>query len=484
VRIIQLPSVRVCVASAFLTAACAAHPSHAAAETVVEAPAAERPAGDAERAPEVPRLDVRKVAHDREIQARLQSVLEATTWFQETQVRVDDGVVFLDGRTQKQELKEWAGQLARNTQDVAAVVNRIEVTTPPAWDLSEAESGVREIWRDFVQSLPFILFGTIVLALSAVGGFLVARSVGSLLQRRIRARLLRAVFARTVGIFVFLAGIYVVLRVAGLTQLALTVVGGTGLFGLAVGIAFRDITENFLASIFLSMQRPFETGDLVEVVGITGYVQQLNVRTTVLMNLEGNLVQVPNALVYKNTLRNFTVNPKRRESFEVGIGYEDPIDKAQELVRDVLARHPAVLDDPEPWVLADRFGPSTVQLRIYFWLNGHEHSWLKVRSSVIRLVKLAFQRGGISMPDESREVIFPQGVPVSTRPAPPGDEGSSAGEPESRSVGREHEKHVVATKAEGGLSSEAAELGRQAREAQPVGKGENLLERTRREGSK
>jgi small conductance mechanosensitive channel len=480
----QLPAIRVCLALAILAAACAAPPSEAAPETLVEAPATRRTAEDAERASEVPRLDVRKVAHDTEIRQRLQSVLDATTWFQGTQVRVEDGVVFLDGRTQKQELKEWAGQLARKTQDVAAVVNRIEVTAPPAWDLSEAGSGMREIWRDFVRSLPFILFGAIVLALSAVGGFLVARSVGSLLRRRIRARLLRTVFARTAGIFVFLAGIYVVLRVAGLTQLALTIVGGTGLFGLAVGIAFRDITENFLASIFLSMQRPFETGDLVEVVGITGYVQQLNVRTTVLMNLDGNLVQIPNALVYKNTLRNFTVNPKRRESFEVGIGYEDPIDKAQELVRDVLARHPAVLDDPEPWVLADRFGPSTVQLRIYFWLNGHEHSWLKVRSSVIRLVKLAFQKGGISMPDESREVIFPQGVPVSAWPAPSGDESASAGDPESRSAGHEHEKHVVVTKAEGGLSSEADELGRQAREAQPVGKGENLLERATREGSK
>ena len=63
---------------------------------------------------------------------------------------------------------------------------------------------------------------------------------------------------------IFLFGTYIVLRVCGLTQLALTVVGGTGLIGLAVGLAFKDITENFLASIVLSMQRPFETGDLLE----------------------------------------------------------------------------------------------------------------------------------------------------------------------------------------------------------------------------
>jgi hypothetical protein len=81
----------------------------------------------------------------------------------------------------------------------------------------------------------------------------------------------------------------------------------------------------------------------------------------------------------------------------------------------------AVLNDPEPAVLVDSLGRSTVNLRVYFWLNGHENSWLKVRSSVIRLVKLAFQQQGISMPDEAREVVFPQGIspsPCSTRHRP------------------------------------------------------------------
>src|SRR5690606_22705702 len=117
----------------------------------------------------------------------------------------------------------------------------------------------------------------------------------------------------------------IILRVFGLTQLAMTVVGGTGLIGLALGIAFRDITENFLASIFLSMHRPFETGDLVEITGETGYVQQLNVRTTILMTLDGNLVQIPTASVYKNNLRNFTTNANRRVDFAVGICYDDSI---------------------------------------------------------------------------------------------------------------------------------------------------------------
>jgi small conductance mechanosensitive channel len=222
------------------------------------------------------------------------------------------------------------------------------------------------------------------------------------------------------------------------------------------------------------MQQPFEMGDLVEIAGVTGYVQQLNVRTTILMTLEGNLVQIPNASVYKSNIRNFTTNPNRREVFEVGIGYDDSINDAQEIARKVLAEHPAVLNDPEPAVLVDSLGRSTVNLRVYFWLNGHENSWLKVRSSVIRLVKLAFQQQGISMPDEAREVVFPQGIPVTLIDATPADaRRCDAGKTTSTEPPPE-DLAAVSTKAEAGLYSEAAVIEEQARQVQPL-KKENLL---------
>jgi small-conductance mechanosensitive channel len=421
---------------------------------------------------------VQPIAHDAEIRQRLQSVMEATGWFDAPAVKVVNGVVFLGGRAESDAIRQWAGDLARNTQDVVAVANRIELTQPSAWDFQGAWDGLAGLARDFISSIPLIVIAVLILALSAGGGWLTARKSQTLLAGRVRARLLRAVLAWGLGVIVFLAGTYIVLRVSGLTQLALTIIGGTGLIGLAVGIAFRDITENFLASVFLSVQRPFGTGDLVEIVGVTGYVQQLNIRTTVLLTLDGNLVQIPNSVVYKSTLHNFTATPNRRETFVVGIGYDDAIDEAQEVARKVLADHPAVLSKPEPWVLADDLGKATVNLRIYFWLDGHEHSWLKVRSSVIRLVKRAFQEHGISMPDEAREIIFPRGVPVTLlevnhEPAPVRESIiSRGGQPRQESM------DAVSTKAEAGLSNEAGILEEQARQATPVDEGENLLATT------
>ena len=309
------------------------------------------------------------------------------------------------------------------------------------------------------------MVAVVVIALS----WIFARITVYLLRRglleRSLSQLLREVLARAGGLLIMLAGLYLVLRIAGLTQLALTVVGGTGLIGLVLGIAFRDITENFLASLFLSLQQPFREGDLVEVASVTGYVQRLTSRTTVLMTLDGNQVQVPNATVFKSTIRNYTSNPNRRDDFIVGIGYDDPIPFAQDVALKVLAEHPAVLGEPEPLVLVDNLGSSTVNLRVYFWLDGSRHSWLKVKSSVIRLTKRAFQEAGISLPDEAREVTFPNGVPVRMM------EGEGVLQP-----GREKptaEAETAVTKAEAGLQSEAGEIKEQARKSWTP--GENLL---------
>jgi small-conductance mechanosensitive channel len=421
------------------------------------------------------KVDVKPVAHDEDIRKRLQRVLDATDWFTDPQVRVEEGVVFLNGKVESDELKKWASDLAHNTQDVVAVVNRLQVAQQSVWDFRQAWSGVMRLWRDFIRALPFLVFALLILALSVGSALLTIRGVQALLRPRIRTKLLQNVIARTAGGFVLICGVYLILRISGLTQLALTLVGGTGLVGLIIGIAFRDITENFLASIFLSMQPPFETGDLVEISGVTGYVEQLNMRTTILMTLDGNLVQIPNAGVYKSTLSNFTTNANRRESFVVGIGYDDAINEAQEIARGVLADHPAVLNDPEPAVLADNLGASTVNLRVYFWINGREHSWLKVRSSVIRLVKRAFQEHGISMPDEAREVVFPRGIPITMLEGKPAEAHAAEKGKRFSAEARHEELDVVSTKAEAGLYSEATVIKKQARQAQPLKEGENLL---------
>jgi small conductance mechanosensitive channel len=450
-------------------------------------PAAARAQGTPTPAPretpiEAPdQVDVQPQARDDEIRARLEDILGATGWYDDPTVEVQNGVVFLRGQAETAEYKKWAGDLARSTQDVAAVVNQMDVVVPDVWDFEPALAALREQGRGVVRALPVAVFSLLILGIAWGLAWLAAKVTGNSLRRRDTNPLLVNVIRRGVGLFVFVLGLYVVFQVAGLTSVALTVLGGTGLLGLILGIAFRDITENFLASIFLSMQNPFRTGDMVEIAGVTGFVQALTTRATVLMTVDGNHVQIPNATVYKSTIENYSSNPNRRLDFAVGIGFEDAIATAQEVALKVLEDHPAVLKEPEPSVLVESLGSATVNLRVFFWMDGSEYGWQKVRSSVIRLVKGAFQDEGISMPDEAREAIFPEGIAVQLFEPDDGraPEVAPTGRPVSPPAG---ETKAAFTKAEGSLRSEAPEIEKQALSSRTPEEGENLLKKRDEEG--
>jgi small-conductance mechanosensitive channel len=424
------------------------------------------------------KVDVSPIARDPQIRERLLNILRATDWFADPTVDVKEGIVFLGGQTTDQVHRQWAGDLARNTQDVVAVVNRINVATPRMWDLKPAAEGLRELSKDSIAAIPFVALGLIILLLSLLMAIMTGRLSARFLRRRIESPLLRDVVGKALGLFVMFLGVYLVLRVVGLTRLALSVIGGTGLIGLTLGIAFRDITENFLASIFLSMQRPFRTGDLVEIAGILGYVQRLTIRATMITTLDGNGVQLPNAIVYKSPIRNFTSNPKRRLQFDVGIGYAEIIANVQQIAMKVLSEHPAVLKEPEPSVLVENLEASSVNLRVYFWIDGTQNNWQKVRSSVLRLVKRAFQDAKITMPDASREVIFPHTVPIRLVREHPGE---TPGTPPSflgtEPPVKKAEPDAISTDAEGGLESNAEEIQEVAGSARPENGGANLLDR-------
>lgn len=356
-------------------------------------------------------VEVEPVANDQQIEARLLSILEATTWFRDPKVEVDEGVVFLSGGTSKDEHRTWAGDLARSTRDVVAVVNRIRVIEGPLWDLSLAWAEMESLAREFIQTLPLLVLGLILLILTYIFTLLCITLSRRIFARRIENHLLVGVISKALAVPIFLLGLYFVLRVTGLTQMAATVLGGTGLIGLVIGIAFRDIAENFLASVLLSVQRPFALGDLIEVQGELGIVQSVTTRGTLLMTPEGNHVQIPNSALYKSVIINRSSNPNIRCDFVILVDYRDTIATAQSCVMKILDEHQAVLNDPEPMVLVEELSSTTASLRAYFWVNDHETSAMKVKSSVIRMARAALQQAGLHVPATAHALLFPDPVP-------------------------------------------------------------------------
>lgn len=432
----------------------------------------------ASRAAAPPKVEVRPVVKDEQIRDRLDKILAATGWFKEVKVDVDEGVVFLQGRTSTKEHHAWAGDLAKQTEDVVAVVNQIQVERPPAFDVKPAIEQVEELLKSAVRASPIAVLALVVLLLSWFATKLTVRLSASFLERRLRNGLLVEVGSRTLAIPVFVCGLYLVLQISGLTGVAVTVAGGTGLAGLIVGIAFHDILENFLASILISVQHPFLVGDLIQVDNKMGFVQRVTTRGTVLMAYDGTYIQIPNSTMYKSTIHNFTANPKMRQEFVVAIGLTDPVDMAQNAAVKVLREHPAILQEPEPMVLVDEITGGGVNLRVYFWVDARQYSDLKVRSSAIRLVKTALQDAHMLSPDGIQRMVIPQAISVQVSErgngSARGDAAPTAAVPKRTSPG----STAIATTAEGDLGSDLADLQEQAAAAPLPETGTDLLSAT------
>lgn len=434
------------------------------------------PAHARDVAPAVPPQAVKIVpeASDAKIEERLQRILKSTGWFGATRVSVHDGVVFLDGTTETQEHRAWAGTLAESTQGTVAVVNRIEANADVGSTFARAGEEFTSFYRQMVGAWPLVALAALIVLATWLLSRLVATVVRQLFAGRIRSPLLLSVVARAFAIPVFLLGVYFVLQFSGLTRLAITVLGGTGLIGIIIGFGLRDIAENFLASILLSVRNPFHSGDLIDVGGHTGVVQNLNVRTTVLLTLDGNQVQIPNAIVYKSIIKNYSSIPSRRAEFAVGIGYESSAAKAQVLIAAVLQEHPAVLDTPEPLVLVEELGPATVNLRIYYWFDSATYSPYKINSALLRQTKNALLKGGIELPDSAREIIFPKGVPVIQVTSSADASGQIEG---GAGATRATDEMSDTTPSEGNLSNETVEMQEQQSEGNLPEAQENLLKK-------
>lgn len=342
------------------------------------------------------KVEVRPKTSDQEISKRLENILKATNWFINPRVKLENGVAFLSGQTKNKEFKDWATDLARNTEGVVAVVNNISIQEPSIWDIDIILSELLNLWHKIVKTLPAIFTSFLILFIAWLAAKLIYKLMGRLF-RNLQPALLYDVFARIICSFVFLIGVYFIFEMIEFTTVALTVISGTGLIGLILGIAFRDITENFLASILLSIQNPFHIGDLIDIVPpnsiyiMTGYVTRLTWRVSILMSLDGNHLQIPNSTVYKSNIRNYTTNPQRRDEFVINLPADTSVSQAEALILKTLNTQEEVLKKPESCVLIENLTQDVLTLRIYYWIDVRKHDWIKVKSYLMRLINEMIQ---------------------------------------------------------------------------------------------
>lgn len=248
-----------------------------------------------------------------------------------------------------------------------------------------------------VELLPLLAVALVTVAVF----WIVARllTAGDWLFRWIDNRFMRDTVRHFARILIVGAGVLIALELLNATALVGAALGAAGVVGVALGFAFRDIMENYLAGLLLSMRHPFEPNDFVSIDGDEGRVVRLTSRATVLLTLAGNHLRIPNSKVFKAVLLNYTRNPLRRLDFEVSVGVNEDLMAAQKLGSDTLAAMQAIIAEPPPLALLERLGDSSVPIRFFAWVDQRETDFLKAQSEAIRLVKTAFDEASIQMPE-------------------------------------------------------------------------------------
>ena len=318
-------------------------------------------------------------------------------------VDVRSGIVHLTGSALTSDDRRRAEAIARRLSGVVEVDNSIGTDTRVRQRIEPLADRFRELTRDAVSYLPLLLVALLVFLAFRLFGRLFLRLLKPF-RRRLPNLFLDELVAQVIRLAFTVAGLIVAMNILGLSALLTTVLGAAGVLGLAVGFAVRDTIENYIASILLSVRQPFGPGDHVLIAGYEGRIAVLNSRATVLVTLDGNEVRIPNATVYKSVITNFTHLPERRFEFEVGVGQDDDPGRVLKLAKETLGRVPGVLADPAPTALVDRFGDTTLVLKIFGWVNQNEVDLAKARSAAIRGVKAAFEKADIDMPPPYSEV--------------------------------------------------------------------------------
>lgn len=258
----------------------------------------------------------------------------------------------------------------------------------------------------FLARMPYILIGAVLLMVFYIAGRIVRR-VLLLAGTRTQFDPLLAELLGGLAAWIFSAlGLLVAAVVIFPTFRPGDLLAGLGITSVAIGFAFKDILQNWLAGVFILWRRPFQVGDQIRTKEHEGTVENINVRSTMLKTYDGERVVVPNSDVYTSTILVRTAYGIRRVRFTVGIGYGDDLETARDAIRQVLERTEGVLSEPPPLAHVVELAPSSVNFNVYFWTAAEQANVVRVSDRVATAIKQALDGAGIDIPYPHSVVLF------------------------------------------------------------------------------
>ena len=271
---------------------------------------------------------------------------------------------------------------------------------------------VRDMAFTFFAMLPALLMSCLVLAATWVVVRLIVRVVGRVTRGTHLRRSLTEVLQKLASTVVWIVGVLVAAGVAFPSVTPANILTALGLGTIAIGFAFKDIFENFLAGILILFREPFRLGDFIDCSGFQGTVEMITIRDTHLRQSDGQRVVMPNATLFKDPVTVVTDRPTRRTTVIAGVAYGEDVDQARRVIQEAVAATETV-DKAHPIeIYAQKFADSAIEFEVTWWCGSRPQQVRASRDKVVAAVKRALDDAGIEIPFPYRTLTFKEPLPI------------------------------------------------------------------------
>lgn len=299
------------------------------------------------------------------------------------------------------ETSELASEAAQAPDSLNEVINTLS-------------NSVLSAWGDFIAHLPLLGIGVIIVLATWAATWLARRSSHAMAGKRAKPSLIRLI-QRLLSIGIWTLGLMLAAIVVFPGLSPAKALGGLGLLSVAVGFAFKDIFENFFAGMLMLWKYPFESGDFIENGDILGRVEEINVRMTTIRKVSGELLLVPNSVLFQNPTQVLTDRPKRRVTLMTGVAYDEDLNAAIEVIEAAVKNCDHVESQSPVQVFAHGFGASSMDIEITWWSDPTPLGVRRSRHEVVTSVKSALDKAGIEIPFPYRTLTFKEPLALSER---------------------------------------------------------------------
>jgi small-conductance mechanosensitive channel len=273
-------------------------------------------------------------------------------------------------------------------------------------DFEAAWRNLEEMVNSFIASLPNLVIALGILVIGYFASRLLRRLVLRLVERAALPPTARLVFGRLAQWLMMFGALLIGLLILFPSFNAGQLIELLGIGGVAIGFAFRDIVQNFLAGILILLTQPFRIDDQIIVGDYEGTVEDIQTRATYLKTYDGRRVVIPNSDLFTQSVIVNTAFPIRRAELEVGIGYGDDIDRARQVILSAIAELEGVLAHPAPDIRVGSLGDFAVVLRVRWWSDSRRSDVVILEDRVLSAIKVELTRAGIDMPFPTQHVLF------------------------------------------------------------------------------